>query len=188
MHSLTRIAVFCGSAEGSNPATIELAKATGTELAHRGLGLVYGGSNRGVMGAVADAALAAGGEVLGVLPRDLFDTELPHHGVDLRWVTTMHERKSEMYDLCDAAIALPGGYGTLEEIFEVATWTQIGLHHKPIALLDTDGFWIELDRFLDTTVASGFVKGANRDLIVRTTSVDDALRSLVDRSGARNQD
>ena len=178
---MQRIAVFCGSAEGSNPATIDLARATGRTLAEHGLGVVYGGSNRGMMGAVADAALAAGGEVIGVLPGNLFDRELPHRGVDLRIVESMHERKTLMYDLCDAAIALPGGYGTLEEIFEVATWTQIGLHHRPICLLDIDGFWADLDRFLDTTVDRGFVKAKNRGVITRVTSVDDALTSIHER-------
>lgn len=152
------VAVFCGAREGTDPRYAEVARALGTALAQAGVGLVYGGGNVGLMGAVADAALAAGGEVVGVIPRGLVDREVGHHGVDrLEVVESMHERKQRMADLADAFVALPGGVGTLEELFEAITWRQLGIHAKPVALLDVDGFWEPLRHMLSQMVQAGFV-------------------------------
>ena len=138
--AIRRLCVFCGASPGRDPVYLELAAAVGTGLAQRGIGVVYGGGRVGLMGAVADAALAAGGEVIGVIPRRLVDRELAHRGLtELRVVETLHERKAEMAALSDGFIALPGGLGTLEELAEVASWAQLGLHAKPIGLLGPDG-------------------------------------------------
>ena len=179
MVELRRVCVFCGSSSGNGEASIELARDLGRLVAERGLGLVYGGAQVGLMGEVADACLAAGGQVTGVLPAGLFRREVPHHGLpDLREVGSMHERKQLMYDLSDAVVALPGGLGTLEELFEVATWSQIGLHSKPSVLLDVDGFWDPLVEQLDRMVTTGFLKQVNRELVQRARSPREALDVL----------
>jgi hypothetical protein len=153
----------------------------GSELAARGIGIVYGGGRVGMMGAVADAALAAGGEVIGVIPRGLVDRELAHRGVtELRVVETLHERKATMSGLADGFIALPGGLGTLEELAEVASWAQLGIHTKPIGLLGPDGYWDALAGWLDHAVDEGFVALEHRALIV----VDRDLESLLGRFAA----
>jgi len=163
---LRRVAVFCGSHSGNRPIYREAAVAFGREAAGRGLGLVYGGGRVGMMGFVADAALAAGGEVIGVIPRFLVDREVGHQGVsELRIVESMHERKATMAELADAFVALPGGIGTLEEIFEVWTWILLGLHAKPCGLLEVDGYFSGLVSFLDRTVAEGFVSPSQRALM-----------------------
>lgn len=159
MPAIRRVCVFCGSASGSRPGYAGAARELGTRLAHRGIGLVYGGAAVGLMGTVADAALAAGGEVIGVIPGALVDREIAHPGLsELHVVGSMHERKALMAELSGAFVALPGGLGTLEELFEVCTWRQLGLHAKPIALLDVEGYWAGLLAFLAHTEAEGFLR------------------------------
>ena len=179
MVALDSVCVFCGSSSGVGDRYVAAASALGKLLAHQGIRLVYGGGHVGLMGAVADACMANGGHVTGVIPVGLFTREIGHRGVtELREVGSMHERKQLMYDLSDAFVALPGGLGTLEELAEVATWSQLGLHRKPIALLDIDGFWDPLVEQLDRMVRLGFLKAANRELIQRCLSPQDALDRL----------
>jgi uncharacterized protein (TIGR00730 family) len=148
-------------------------------VARRGIGLVYGGGSVGLMGDLADAALGQGGRVVGVIPVGLFSREIGHTGLtELYEVASMHERKQLMYDLADAFIALPGGLGTLEELAEVATWSQLGLHTKPVVLLDVDGFWGPFVTQLDRMVSAGLLKPANRELIRLTRSAEEALGVL----------
>ena len=163
---MNSVCVFCGSSAGARPAYGAAARETGAEIARRGLTLVYGGGRVGLMGAVADAALAEGGEVVGVMPRALVEGEISHTGLTkLHVVGSMHERKMLMNDLSDGFVALPGGYGTLEEFFEVLSWAQLGIHAKPCALLDAEGFWGPLASLLDHTVAEGFVHPDYRSLV-----------------------
>jgi uncharacterized protein (TIGR00730 family) len=176
---LRTVCVFCGSSTPPDPRYRDAARALGTLLAERGIGLVYGGGSVGLMGELADAALASGGRVTGIIPVGLFSREIGHTGLsELREVGSMHERKQLMYDLSDAFIAMPGGLGTLEELAEVATWSQLGLHSKPIALLDVDNFWEPLVAQLDRMVSVGLLKQANRDLIGRAHSPEEALAVL----------
>lgn len=173
--------VFCGSSLGARPEYEAAARELGRLLAARGLGLVYGGARVGLMGAVADAALAAGGDVVGVMPRALVAREIAHTGLrDLRVVESMHERKALMAELSDAFVALPGGLGTLEELFEVWTWAQLGLHRKPVALLDVADFYRPLVAFLDAAVGEGFVRAERRATLV----VERDARVLLDRLAA----
>lgn len=168
MASMQRICVFCGSSSGSRPIYAEMARATGETLAARGLGVVYGGSSVGLMGALADAALAAGGEVIGVLPRGLFRREVAYSGLtQLREVSSMHERKALMSELADGFLVLPGGFGTCDELFEMLTWTQIGLHHKPIGLLDVSGYFESLLAFVRHAAQEGFLPSAHIELLLR---------------------
>jgi uncharacterized protein (TIGR00730 family) len=163
---MRRVCVFCGSNVGGRPEYAAAARGFAAAAAARGLGLVYGGGNVGLMGVVADAALAAGGEVIGVIPSALKGRELAHAGLTrLHVVTTMHERKALMADLSDAFAALPGGVGTLEELFEVVTWAQLGIHAKPVGLLNTAGYFDGLLSFLDHLVAQRFVKEKHRALV-----------------------
>jgi uncharacterized protein (TIGR00730 family) len=165
---MQRICVFCGSSRGTRPVYAEIARALGAELARRKLGLVYGGSSVGLMGVLADAVLAAGGEVIGVLPRGLFRREVAHTGLtELREVESMHERKALMAELADAFLALPGGYGTLDELFEIVTWAQIGLHTKPIGLLDAEQFFAPLLAFLRHAAQEGFIVSQHLNLLLR---------------------
>ena len=173
---MRRICVFCGSSPGNDPAYGALAHSVGEGLARRGIGVVYGGGRVGLMGIVADSALDAGGEVIGVIPQDMVDRELAHRGAtELRIVGTLHERKAVMAELSDAFIALPGGLGTLEELAEVVSWAQLGLHAKPIGLLGVRGYWADLLRWLDGAVAAGFVARANRGLILEASNLDELL-------------
>ena len=179
MASLNAVCVFCGSSTPEDRRYRDAAQSLGWLLAASGIDLVYGGGRVGLMGQLADAALADGGRVIGVIPVGLFSREIGHTGLtQLHEVASMHERKQLMYDLSDAFIALPGGLGTLEELAEVATWSQLGLHRKPIALLDVDDFWDPLVAQLDRMVTVGLLKPANRELISRTRSPDEALRVL----------
>jgi uncharacterized protein (TIGR00730 family) len=162
-----RICVFCGSSPGADPGYLEQAAALGALLAERGIGLVYGGASVGTMGAVADGALAAGGEVIGVIPEHLSRVEISHAGLtELHVVADMHERKAKMAALADGFLALPGGAGTLEELFEVWTWAQLGLHSKPIGLVDVGGYYRPLWTFVEHMVAEGFVRPEHRDLVL----------------------
>jgi uncharacterized protein (TIGR00730 family) len=175
---MQRICVFCGSSSGSRPIYAEIARAVGEALAARGLGLVYGGSSIGLMGALADAALAAGGEVIGVLPRGLFRREVAHRGLtELREVGSMHERKALMSELAGGFLALPGGFGTCDELFEIVTWAQIGLHHKPIGLLDVENFFAPLLEFVRHAAQEGFLPPAHLDLLLRA----DTPAAIIDQ-------
>ena len=179
MPALTSVCVFCGSNSGADPAYV--AQAVGRGLAGRGLRLVYGGAHVGMMGAVADAALDAGGEVIGVISQQIFDLEIGHRGVsDLRIVGSMHERKALMAELADAFIALPGGIGTFEELFEIYTWAQLGLHRKPLGLLDVAGYYGPRATMLDHAVAERFLRAEIRELL----ALDDSLDGLLDRFAA----
>lgn len=165
--TLEWVCVFCGSSPGARPEYGEAARALARQLVAEGVGLVYGGGSVGLMGELADAALAEGGEVIGVIPRHMMSREIAHQGLaDLRVVASMHERKALMYDLSDGFVALPGGLGTLEELFEIVTWSQLGLHVKPTGLLDVEGYFSLLVEFLDHLVAEGFVKEEHRRLLV----------------------
>ncbi|MCC2654679.1 MAG: Rossman fold protein family [Microvirga sp.] len=162
-----RLCVFCGSNAGQDPVYLASARALGEALAASGIGLVYGGASVGLMGAVADAVLAKGGDVIGVMPQALVDKEIAHKGLsDLRVVRSMHERKALMAELADGFIALPGGLGTFEELFEVWTWAQLGYHRKPCALLNAGGFYDKLTDFLDDVVERGFVKPIHRAMLI----------------------
>jgi uncharacterized protein (TIGR00730 family) len=177
---LRRVAVYCGSTEGNNPAYLAEALALGEAIAASGLGLVYGGARVGLMGAVADAALAGGAEVIGVLPAVLAGREIAHDGLtSLERVPTMHERKARMAELADAFLVLPGGYGTLEEMLEAVTWAQLGLHAKPCILINIAGYWDGLLAFLDSAVAAGFLQQKNRDLLQVAANAGDAIRMAV---------
>ena len=163
---IRRICVFCGSSMGFSPRYAETAAALGKLLAGRGIGLVYGGASVGTMGVVADAALAEGGEVIGVIPESMSTVEIAHAGLsELHVVADMHERKAKMAALSDGFLALPGGAGTLEELFEVWTWAQLGLHGKPIGLVDVDGYYATLMTFADHMVSEGFLTPAFREVL-----------------------
>jgi uncharacterized protein (TIGR00730 family) len=164
---MKRICVFCGSQVGTNPCYRQVAQDLGHLLVQRGYGLVYGGGHIGLMGVIADTVLQDGGEVIGVIPEAMVARELAHHGVtQLHVVASMHERKARMAELAEAFIALPGGYGTLEEFFEVVTWAQLGIHHKPIGLLNVAGYFDALAMFVEHTIAEGFIRPEHRQLIV----------------------
>ena len=157
------VCVYCGSNPGSRPVYAERAGQLGTRLAQEGLAVVYGGGNVGLMGIVADAALAAGGEVIGVIPEQLVGWEVAHRGITrLEVVANMHERKARMFDLSDAFVALPGGFGTLDEMFEMLTWRQLGIGDRPCAFLDVDGFFAPLVSMMDRMVAEGFLHADQR--------------------------
>jgi uncharacterized protein (TIGR00730 family) len=163
---MRRICVFCGSSTGANPAYAEQAAALGKLLAEREIGLVYGGASVGIMGVVADAVLAAGGEAIGVIPKHLMTVEIGHSGLtELHVTKDMHERKAKMAELSDAFLGLPGGVGTLEELAEVWTWAQLGLHGKPIGLLDVAGFFRPLRDFVDHMVTEKFLRPQHRDIV-----------------------
>jgi uncharacterized protein (TIGR00730 family) len=176
---LTRVCVFCGSSAGTQPEYRESAESLARELAARGIGLVFGGGCVGLMGVVADAALAAGAEAIGVIPQHLVDREIAHRGLtDLRVVHSMHERKALMAELSDAFIALPGGFGTFEEFCEVVTWTQLGLHRKRCGLLNVRGFYDPLLALFDRAMADGFIKPSNRELVVSQATPSALLDAL----------
>ena len=179
MPALRSVCVFCGSGSGSDPVYGEAAVAVGRLLAEQGIRLVYGGAAVGLMGLMADAALAAGGEVVGVIPRDLFSREVPHTRLTERLeVGSMHERKMAMYERSDAFVALPGGLGTLEELFEVLSWANLGIHDKPIATLDVAGFWRPVHRWLEEAASGGFIKPGKLDLIVNVEELGELLPAL----------
>jgi uncharacterized protein (TIGR00730 family) len=178
---LRRICVFCGSSRGADPRHAEAAASLGRLLASRGLGLVFGGGGVGLMGVLADHALAEGGSVTGVIPHGLAARELAHRGVaDMRVVPTMHARKALMASLADAFVALPGGLGTLDELFEIATWSQLGIQRKPVGVLNVGGYYDPLVVLLEHAAASGFVTAEGRDLLL----FDSDPRRLLDRLAA----
>lgn len=175
---MQRVCVFCGSSPGARPAYAEAAEELAGLLAGEGIGLVYGGGGVGLMGRLADAMLAGGGEAIGVIPRALVAREIGHTGLsELRVVGSMHERKALMAELSDAFVALPGGLGTLEELFEVYTWSQLGLHRKPCALLDVEGYYADLAGFLAHAVEERFVREEHRAMLI----VEREPRALLER-------
>ncbi len=175
---MNRVCVFTGSSPGARPEYADLARRLGRELAARRLELVFGGGRVGLMGVMADALLEAGGRAVGVIPEAMVERELAHEGVtEMRVVATMHERKAQMASLSDAFIAMPGGVGTLDELFETFTWAQLGLHAKPFGLLDPNGYYRDLIGFLDHAVSEGFVRGDHRELLL----VDEDPAALLDR-------
>lgn len=176
---IQRVAVYCASNAGVRPEYVECARALGALLAQRGLTVVYGGGRVGLMGALADAALAAGGEVIGVMPHGLVQREVAHHGLTaLRVVDSMHERKAMIAELADVFITLPGGVGTLEEFFETWTWAQLGVHRKPIGLLDVSGYWAPLLALLEHVEAEGFLRGNPREWLVVSDDASSMLTEL----------
>ena len=178
---MKRICVFCGSNNGLTTVYSEAARAMGVVLSSRGIGLVYGGGSVGLMRVVADTVIREGGEVIGVIPEALAAKEVAHQGLkDLRVVASMHERKALMAELSDAFIALPGGYGTLEEFCEVLTWAQLGLHRKPCGILNVTGFYDPLLSFLDHAVSEGFVREVHRSLILVEQDPERLLDKLID--------
>ena len=173
---IERICVFCGSRPGARPEYLEQARRLGGLVAGRGIEVVYGGASVGLMGAVADGALAAAGRVIGVIPEALAGKELAHTGLtDLRVVGSMHERKALMADLSDAFIALPGGFGTFEELFEMVTWAQLGLHRKPFGVLNAAGFFTSLLALVDDAIREGFIPPEHRGLILDATEPEELL-------------
>jgi uncharacterized protein (TIGR00730 family) len=176
---MRRVCVYAGSSFGADPAYADAARALAEVLAERGIGLVYGGGKVGLMGVIADAMLAAGGEAIGVMPQRLIDREIGHRGItELRVVDSMHERKAQMAELADAFVALPGGIGTLEELIEVYTWSQLGLHHKACGLLNIRGYYDHLAAFLDHTVQEGFLPAQHRALLVTADTPAQLLERL----------
>ncbi|MBK6560630.1 MAG: TIGR00730 family Rossman fold protein [Dehalococcoidia bacterium] len=176
---MKRVCVFAGSSPGNDPRFLDAARELGAALAQRGVELVYGGANVGLMGAMANAVLEGGGHVIGVIPRHLLDLEVAHTGIpDLRIVESMHERKALMAELSDAFIALPGGFGTLEETFEVLTWRQLGLHQKPVVILNAGGYFDALVAFLEHMVKRRLLSPENRALLSVETSIEAMFAAL----------
>jgi uncharacterized protein (TIGR00730 family) len=180
-----RLAVYCGASMGTDPAFEATARALGEEMARRGIGLVYGGGRLGLMGIVADAVIASGGESYGVIPQALIDLEVAHTGLtELHIVASMHERKAMMTELTDAFVAIPGGIGTLDELFEAWSWNALGYHAKPFALLNVSGFWDGMIRFLDTVMESGFMSPARRGQLLVADTIPEAIDRLDAAIGA----
>lgn len=176
---MKRVCVFCGSSAGSRPEYRACAEELGAELTRRNIGLVYGGGNVGLMGAIADAILEAGGEAIGVIPEHLMNREIGHNGLTkLHVVHSMHERKALMADLSNAFIALPGGFGTFEEFFEVLTWSQLGLHKKPCGIINVLGYYTPLLAMLDHAVQEKFLKSDNRELVLARDNPSELLQAL----------
>jgi uncharacterized protein (TIGR00730 family) len=177
--ALSSICVFCGSSAGADPAYLDAAREVGAGLARRGIRVVYGGARVGLMGAVADAARAEGGEVVGVMPSRMIEREIAHAGIDdLRVVGSMHERKALMTELADAFVTLPGGIGTLDELFEAFTWAYLGLHRKPLGLLDVAGYFGPLTAFLEHAVEQGFLRPETHAMLAVSDDLDDLLGDL----------
>ncbi len=176
---IQRLCTFCGSSSGNAPAFQEAAEALAETMAESGIGLVYGGAQVGLMGSMADACLKRGVEVIGVIPGALFPKEIPHQGLtQLHVVDSMHERKQKMYELSDAFVALPGGIGTLEELFEILTWGQLGLHAKPCGLLNVEGYYDKMLEFLDGAVDRAFLQPKHRALLLADPEAADLLEKL----------
>jgi uncharacterized protein (TIGR00730 family) len=176
---MKRVTIFCGSSTGSEGVFTDQAKVLGEKLAQQNIQIIYGGAKVGLMGAVADAAIAHGGQVTGVIPNFLRSKEIAHEGLtELLIVDSMHERKMKMHELSDGIIALPGGFGTLEELFEMLTWAQLGLHKKPIGLLNVNGFYDSLNVLLQNMVAKGFLKDINYKMLLISGNIDDLLQQM----------
>lgn len=179
MTALTRLAVYCGSATPPDPAYVNLARSVGAELAQRNIGVVYGGGRLGLMGAVADAALAAGGEVIGVIPEALVRPEVAHQGLSaLEVVRNMHERKARFTDLADGFLTLPGGVGTMDELWEAVSWAQLGYHAKPVGLLNAFGFFDHLLAFNAHMIATGFIRPQHAGIIVARPTLAELLDAI----------
>ena len=176
---MKRICVFCGSSPGARPEYVQAARQLGVIIAQRKIGLVFGGGRVGMMGQLAQAALENGGEVIGVIPKELYEKKVAFAGIsDLRVVGSMHERKALMAELSDGFMALPGGLGTLEEIFEIVTWAQLGMHHKPCGLLNVAQYYTQLLAFLDQVMAQGFIDTAHRSMILTAENPEELLRQF----------
>ena len=188
MNKLKRLAVYCGSAAGSTPEFAKATRATAAAMVGRGVDLVYGGGRLGLMGLIADGVLDAGGRVYGVIPTALVNLEVAHTGVtELYTVETMHERKAKMADLADAFLALPGGVGTLDELFEAWSWNALGYHAKPFCLLNVDGFWDRMIEFIDHATASGFLSAQRRSQLLVAQAPEQALELLDEAAAAATQ-
>jgi uncharacterized protein (TIGR00730 family) len=174
-----RLAIYCGSATPTDPVYIECAREVGRTLAERGIGVVYGGGRLGLMGAVADSALAAGGEVIGIIPQALVDAEVAHQGcTELHVVGTMHQRKQAFTDLSDGFVNLPGGTGTMDELWEALSWAQIGYHAKPVGLLNVSGYYDHLIAFYRHMAEVGFLRTQHRDILIVDTALDGLLARM----------
>jgi len=185
VNNVKRLAVYCGSAPGSDPIFSEATRATASAMVSRGVDLVYGGGRLGLMGLIADSVLSEGGRVYGVIPSALVDLEVAHTGVtELFHVANMHERKAKMTDLADAFLALPGGIGTLDELFEAWSWNVLGYHAKPFCLLNVGGFWDGLIQFMDHATESGFLSASRRKQLLVAATPEEALE-LLDEAAAR---
>jgi uncharacterized protein (TIGR00730 family) len=185
---IRRLAVYCGSASGSLPVFAEATRATAAAMVERGVDLVYGGGRLGLMGLIADSVLDDGGRVFGVIPTALVDLEVAHTGLtELHTVETMHERKAKMTDLADAFLALPGGIGTLDELFEAWSWNALGYHKKPFCLLNVEGYWDGLIEFIDHATASGFMSAQRRKQLLVAGTPDQALDLLDEAAAAATQ-
>lgn len=176
---MNRLAVYCGSATPSDPIYIDTARAVGRTLAERGIGVVYGGGRLGLMGAVADSALAAGGEVIGIIPQALVDAEVAHRGLtELHVVDTMHQRKQAFTDLSDGFVNLPGGTGTMDELWEALSWAQLGYHAKPVGLLNSAGYYDHLVAFYHHMAEVGFLRAQHRDVLIIDAEIDGLLARM----------
>ena len=188
MNNVKRLAVYCGSAPGSQPVFADATRATAAAMVERGVDLVYGGGRLGLMGLIADSVLEAGGKVYGVIPRALVNLEVAHTGItELHTVDTMHERKAKMTDLADAFLALPGGIGTLDELFEAWSWNALGYHAKPFCLLNVDGFWDGMIEFIDHATDSGFLSAKRRSQLLVAATPGQALELLDEAAAAATQ-
>lgn len=185
-NTIKRICVFCGSSPGTRQVYTEFAQQLGKAIVSQGMGLVYGGGSIGLMGIIADAVLKEKGKVIGVIPHALSSKEFAHTGLtDLRLVSSMHERKAMMVELSDAFIAMPGGFGTFDEFFEILTWAQLGLHAKPIGLLNVEGYFDLLLEFINQVLEEGFIQKNHRHLIIASHDPEKLLRSLISYKSAR---
>ena len=188
MRNLRRLAVYCGSAPGSNPMFADATRATAEAMVNCGVDLVYGGGRLGLMGLIADSVLERGGKVFGVIPTALVDLEVAHNGVtELYHVANMHERKAKMTDLADGFIALPGGIGTLDELFEAWSWNALGYHAKPFCLLNVGGFWDGMIEFIDHATKSGFLSASRREQLLVASTPEQALELLDEAAGRATQ-
>jgi hypothetical protein len=188
VNHVQRVAVYCGSAAGCRPGFADAARETADAMVGHGVDLVYGGGRLGLMGVIADAVLASGGRVYGVIPSALVDLEVAHPGLtELHRVETMHERKAKMTELADAFLALPGGVGTLDELFEAWSWNALGYHKKPFCLLNVDGFWDGMVNFIDHATESGFLSGRRRRQLLVAATPDEALELLDEAAAAATQ-
>ena len=188
MNNVKRLAVYCGSASGTQPVFADATRATAAAMVSRGVDLVYGGGRLGLMGLIADSVLAGGGRVYGVIPKALVNLEVAHNGItELHTVETMHERKAKMTDLADAFLALPGGIGTLDELFEAWSWNALGYHKKPFCLLNVDGFWDGMITFIDHATESGFLSARRRKQLLVAATPDEALELLDEAAATATQ-